>query len=111
MSSINPAGTSTDPRIGAEQTPSGTRRQSAADDAGRGNDATSVTLSDQATVLSETVQLATAENAAASQVSFEDITRASAFVKQLAAQITDQPAQAKAAQAHVHPRAALNLLV
>jgi hypothetical protein len=111
MSSINPAGSPTDPRIGPEQaqTPS-SRRQLAGKDAGGGNEAASVTLSDHASVLAETRQLTTAENKAAAQGSFEDIDRAAEFVKQLAAQITASPGLAKDAQAHIHPRAALNLL-
>jgi hypothetical protein len=111
VSIINPAGTPSDPRIGPDQTSSpGARRQSRDQDAASGNDAANVTLSNQAAVLTQTHQLAGAENEAAALGAPEDVDRAAQLVKQLAAQIAKDPTQAKSAQARLHPRAVLNLI-
>ena len=111
MSIINPAGTPSDPRIGCEQTPSsGARRQARDGDAGSGTDAANVTLSHQAASLTQVHQLAGAENEAAALGAPEDVDRAAELVRQLTAQIAKDPTQAKSAQAHLHPRAVLNLI-
>jgi hypothetical protein len=111
VSIIDPPGTPSDPRIGPDQTPSpGARRQSRDQDAGSGNDAANVTLSHQAAALTQLHQLTSAENEAAALGAPEDVDRAGELVKQLTAQIAKDPTRAKSAQAHLHPRAVLNVI-
>jgi hypothetical protein len=110
MSIINPTGAPTDPQIGTEQAPAdGARRRRGGHAVEQGNEAARVSLSDHAAI-SQTRQLAQAENLAAAQGTVGDIDRASELVKQLAAQISEQGSQASAAQARINPRAALNLI-
>ena len=108
---INPAGSPNDPRIGPEQTPSqGTHRRPHSDPAKQGTDAATVTISDQAAAVSETLRLAHSENVAATGGSVEDIDQATNLVKALAKQISEQPGAAQNAQARINPKSALNLL-
>lgn len=78
--------------------------------AGAPKNAAKSTTSHELAGVSETLQLAHSENVAAAAGSVLDIHRASQLVKALAHQISDQPAAAKSAQAHVDPKSALSLL-
>lgn len=107
---INPAGAPDNPRIGAEPTPTkGARRQPDADQATNGTDSTTVTISDQAATVSETVRLTQSENLAAARGSVTDISRASDLVKALAGQISEKPALAHGVH-RISPKSALSLL-
>lgn len=103
---INPAGASNDPRLGTEQAASkGARRHAEEEPATRGSDAAEVTISRQAANAGEQTERVDSVG------SIEDIDSASALAKTLAAQIKEQPAAARDAQAHSDPKAALNLLI
>jgi hypothetical protein len=80
-------------------------------DSRRGNDAAHVTISQQASASVDVRQLAGGENAAAAESTPADIDRATELVNQLAGQVRAEPQAAATAQAHVNPRAALNLLI
>jgi hypothetical protein len=108
---INPTGTPNDPRIGGEQTHSqGSRRRSDSDPAKQSTDAAKVTISHQAEAVSEKLRLVQSENVASAASSVADISRASELVKEVAQQISAQPAAALSAQARIDPKSALNLL-
>ncbi len=108
---INSAGPPNDPRIGPDQTSSHSpRRPPESDRTGRDTDAAKVAVSHHASAVSEKLRLAHSENVAAAAGSVEDINRASALVKTLAKQISDQPAAALSAQAGINAKSALNLL-
>jgi hypothetical protein len=103
---IDPAGR--DPRLHPSPTevPRRDARKPVPD---RGTDAAHVTISSSA--VTESWAATQVENVAAASHQVADLEHANEFVKQLAAQMAAQPDVARAAQAHVPPRTALNLLI